>query len=191
MPDSVPSRMSTTARSGACSAAAASASLRFVVECTELARLRKPRSHARSQSSSSSTSNTVPHPTMPLTIVGLVHHVAPERQREPAIERGARLHVSRGNVRHAFAWKFSLSHCLRRSIPCGGLTPPALERTVSGVAGGLAGCGAPTIVIVWIPPPVLVNALPIVAGSNTVPCAVTYGCRVSAIAGSITDEVAV
>src|SRR5213075_1851215 len=82
-------------------------------------------------------------------------------------------------------------HCRRRSMPCGGLTPPALERTVSRVAGGAAGCGAPTMVMVWIPPPVLVNALPMPAGSNTVPCAVTYGCRVSAIVGLSTDDVAV
>src|SRR4051794_39409050 len=187
MPDSVPSRTSATIRSGGgCSSASVSASLTLVAERTVSARPRNPRSQARNHSSSSSTSNTTPHPTMPLPIVEVVHHVVPERQREPAIGYIDRLAMLRGNLRHHH--RAETFHCRSRSMPCGGLTPPALERTVSGVAGGAAGCGAPTIVMVWMPPPVLVNVLPMPTGSNTVPCAVTYGCKLSVIAGLSTED---
>src|SRR5690349_9809424 len=40
------------------------------------------------------------------------------------------------------------------------LVPPRFDVTISGVAGGTAGSGAPTKVIVESPPPVLVKLLP-------------------------------
>src|SRR5437868_15372203 len=138
MPDSLPSRTSAIISSGgACSSASVNASLTLVAERTTLARPRNPRSQARSHSSSSSTSNTTPHPTVPLPIVEVVHHAGPERQCELAIGSRAILAVQRGNLRHHDGAE--TFHCRRRSMPCGGLTPPALERTVSGVAGGAAG----------------------------------------------------
>ena len=53
-----------------------------------------------------------------------------------------------------------------------GLVPPMLDLTTSGRAGGAVGCGAPTSVSVYVPPPVFVSVAPRLLGSNVVPKAV-------------------
>src|SRR3954470_21554320 len=71
----------------------------------------------------------------------------------------------------------------------GALTPPELDRTVIGVAGGNAGSGAPTRVRVRTPATSVKGPAPSGFGSNVTPVVVTYGFRNSSAFGSVVDAV--
>src|SRR3954462_2128734 len=71
----------------------------------------------------------------------------------------------------------------------GALTPPELDRTVTGVAGGSAGSGAPTRVRVRTPATFVKGPAPSGFGSKMTPVVVTYGFRKSRAFGSDDDAV--
>src|SRR3954462_2210825 len=71
----------------------------------------------------------------------------------------------------------------------GALTPPELDRTVIGVAGGSAGSGAPTRVRVRTPATFVKGPAPSGFGSNVTPVLVTDGFRNSRAFGSLEEAV--
>src|SRR5436305_13620835 len=74
-------------------------------------------------------------------------------------------------------------------MPDGALTPPELDRTVTGVAGGSAGSGAPTRVRVRTPATSVKGPAPSGFGSKMTPVVVKYGFRKSRAFGSDDDAV--
>src|SRR3954454_11733342 len=76
-------------------------------------------------------------------------------------------------------------------MPDGALTPPELDRTVIGVAGGSAGSGAPTRVRVRTPATSVKGPAPSGFGSNVTPVVVTYGFRNSRAFGSLAEAVTI